>query len=407
MKLENGEIFNKDINTSEINEIKLHNITIENLTILYKFTNLKVLEIKNCIIKLEDYNKFDFSKLQNLKQLTINNYYYNKIHLFSKDLIKNISEKLNIDLEIAKLYYTNLKKIYFSKKYFLENKDYLPDISSDFELVMDKLISLCGEFEKDVYFDKCKEIENFQFNKTIYGCKLEMLSINNHQLKYFFENLPDECNLINSLTALYINNSDYFEVPYLFNHISENKKKYYYDICDVEFDKDICKLALFPNLKNSIFEFINSDFDEYTAIKKCKKKQVSELLPINNIELYYKNHCIVTLIYDKPIIYKRENITNLKLQILDYEYAFDGFSSSKLECIKNIPFIESLILQFTKEQHDNFNSCYYSSYFEIDDNLPSTLKYLRLTGIDKEMVENIKKIPFGCILEYDIFEDKY
>ena len=72
----------------------------------------------------------------------------------------------------------------------------------------------------------------------------------------------------------------------------------------------------------------------------------------------------------------------------------------------NLPTLETLVIKCINEHHNNFYSEYYPSYYVIDNNLPPTLKYLKLTGISQDCIDNIKKIPFSCVLEYEIKEDE-
>lgn len=405
MKLYNEEIFRENLEYEKISEIYINNFKIYDLTILYKFTNIHSLKIVNCFMEQNDFNIFDFTKFPNLEYLSLEFSYISSIHLCTEDLIKKISEKININLELAKVYYNNMQRMHCSKEIYLMNKKYFNErfLDSNFELVMDEIIDCCEEFEKTIWSNLQIQFEQIAFNKTIYDCKIKYLTIDTHQIKKFFENLPDECNLLNSLHHINTHESMSFLACSLNTFYENYQKKYYYDISNIEFDKDICKLALFKKLKNNIFSFINSDFYEYIAVDKCKTKKESELLPIDNIELYYKNHCVVSLIYNKPLSNKREYITHLKLQILDYDYAFEGFRDNKLKCMNNLPLIENLTMQCVCEFHDNMNSGYDSSFFEIDENLPVTLTNITLTGINQSCIDNIKKIPFGCSLDYELF----
>jgi len=72
-------------------------------------------------------------------------------------------------------------------------------------------------------------------------------------------------------------------------------------------------------LETSLFDFIESDFSEYITIPKRKRKKEEDLTPIDNIILYYKNHCLTTILFNKEIEYK-ENIIHLKLDILNYDW---------------------------------------------------------------------------------------
>jgi hypothetical protein len=165
-------------------------------------------------------------------------------------------------------------------------------------------------------------------------------------------------------------------------------------------------MALFPNLQTEVFDFIETDFYEYIAIDKNKKKKGSKLEPLDNVILYYKNYCLTTIIYNKPIEFiKDKDIDHLKIVILNFEYAFNNNLQDSLLFINNLPFVNTLTLKFINEHHDNFNSCYYASYYTIDDNLPPTLKKLTITGISQQMIDDLKKIPFGCELKYEIMEE--
>ena len=402
----NDEIYQKDVNYDNIDYILFKNYKITDLSILYKFKNLTYLYFNNCNFNSAEYLNFDFSKLEKLKCLELSNNYSSDLHLNIEDMKKYVSEKLNLDLDIVDKYYNLLNKSYFIKEYYIKN--FPNEVIDNYDY--DEIIKPFEEFELKTCLEKEKEFELIMINKTIYDCKLNDLEIGIINLKKFIDNLPDECNLIDNLHNLIIPSSTYTHT-YLIRSLysmKDWKDKYLYNIGNIEKDSNICKLALFPNLKTNIFNFMNnSDFDEYTAIDKCKKKKETELLPIDNVVLYYKNNCLVNLIYDKKINFLDIEITNLKIQVLDFDYAFNGFNTNTISCLNNLPNIENLILQLTREYHDNFNSVCESSYFIIDENLPITLKNLKITGCDKAMIKDIKKLPFGTKLEYSIYKNEY
>lgn len=401
-----------------VENVKLIGIKIDDLTFLYKYKNLKELIIFGCDIAEDDLINFDFAKFPKLTNLKFK---YNCPNIsfashYTEYIINKLDEKLEINnLTKARELYTVITSSFYSIKLFESRyHDYNLSITLDeVKKKFEEIINIIFECEKELYEKDIIKIKKIPFNKSIFNCQLYSLYIDSLKIKEFFKELPDECILIDNLVNLSCYN-DYSKYNYLgkhrFTHVFYNyelklRQNYIYKITDVEVDKDICKIALFPILKNQIFEFIVSDFHEYIAIDKNRKKEKSELGPIDNIILYYKDNCLATILFNKEIEYKN-NITHLKLNILNYSYAFINNFCDNMLCINNLPTLDTLIIKCVNETHDNFGSIYESSYFIID-NLPHSLKTIKISGISQDCIDDLKKIPFGCVLEYEITEDEY
>ena len=100
----------------------------------------------------------------------------------------------------------------------------------------------------------------------------------------------------------------------------------------------------------------------------------------------------------------KTNIENLYMEIIRYNHAglYHTYGENLL-CTHNLPLnLKRLDISFINEYSDDFCDSVHRVNYLIDNNLPSTLKELKLNNISTEMKNNIKKVPFSCELIYTI-----
>jgi hypothetical protein len=405
-----------DHNFDEVKVLHLIREKIPDLSVLSRYVNLTTLVILGCDIDKDSLLTFDFEKLPQLENLVFK---YNcpgkHSYVYYRDfIIKRLNDKLGLGNreEATKLYEIMLSSYYMEK--YLEygySKSQLTMKLDEIKLKLEEIKNIIFECEKELYAEDMINMNKIPLNKTIFNCGLKSLTIDFFKIKEFFKELPDKCKLIDSVEFFGYGSTHYSKpnehnFTYDFNNYTKQfKKESKYSISNLETESPICKLSLFPNLKSRVFEFIETDFHEYIEIDKCKSKKKEDLLPVDNIVLYYKDYCLTTIIFNKPINYK-EDISHLKIDILDYGYAFDNDFNNKMLCLNGVPGINTLILDCISEYHDNYNSTHASSEYDIN-NLPLTLTNLKLRGISQTMIDNFTKIPFGCKLEYQIMKSEY
>jgi hypothetical protein len=415
MRVKYEDLLSKDYEYEKITSIEIINQAIYNFDILYKCINIKELKINFCHFDYKDYLNFDFSKFKKLNNLTITNNYFGCCNYNESKFLDKLVNKFGYPKEIFRI----LINCYHSKKIFIAkiNKDlYLlnkyidKDLRvNDLELKFRAFIIYLYEIEKEFYENKIEKILESPFNQSIFNCKIKELTIDNCKIKEFFNKLPDECELLNYLNNLiildYINDTPYYQDSCVFNtdnfYMSneEHRHKYLFDVANVEIDKDICKFALFKNLKSNIFDFIKSDYRQFI----CRKKPKGEDGLINNIILYYKNKCYVHLIFNKIIEFK-EDITDLRIIIDKKDYAFENKFKENILCLNALPYLKKLQINCFHEHYDGLNTIKYSTNLKLE-NSPQTLENLKITGIDEECISKIK-IPFGCKVIYRYMKKK-
>ena len=78
-----------------------------------------------------------------------------------------------------------------------------------------------------------------------------------------------------------------------------------------------------------------------------------------------------------------------------------------INCMYNLPNdIEKIKITFINEYHDNYNSLEDSNDYIFDMNLPHCLKKLSLIRAGAEMIEKNKRIPFGCKLKIEKYDEE-
>ena len=170
----------------------------------------------------------------------------------------------------------------------------------------------------------------------------------------------------------------------------------HFKLNNVEHNIDICKIVLFHDLRNNLSTFINTNIDipieEYYNIDMQ-----------HNILLYYKNKCYY--MNYKNIDVNFDNITDLILIITrgNNRMDIDDFKETLL-LMNALP--NTLINLTIVGNCFNEHCSYIPYYIENLNNLPPSLKSIKIIGIDEECVKNIK-IPFRCDFQYKNDYEKY
>ena len=435
----------EDINTinddfDKITDIIANKINILDLSVIDKFINLRTLEIIECSMTHDDLVNYDFTKFVHLQKLIFIGNSTNKTRIDIDDLAKLINEKgfLN-DIDYArkivlgcigeKLIYTigRYKHYGWYEQFLNELKSYhkqseISEFATFDELMnnFDIFTNIIFEYEKYIH-NKNNEIESLiLFNKNIFGLSLDTLILSYYCVNDFFNLLPTNSPLLNTLRTLSFscNKYDSWHSPstiytfefyqYLYSEVKNNKIKV--DLSNdiiILNNEAICKFLLFNNFgKMYIFKYLACDMKELFEIDK-NRAFVKLDEKCYNLVMYWDNKCYYWNFINSVVNFK-SGITHLYAQVIRYEN-LGQYNSKNDELIfsHNLPdTLQYLKIIFINEYHDNYNSDCYASEYLLDVNLPSTLKKLKLINVSETMINNIKKIPHDCILKYTIFDKK-
>jgi hypothetical protein len=374
----------------KITYLHIYNKTIDDFDIFYKCINIEKLAIKDCIYDYKKYFNFDFSKLTKLKYLEISENFVDEYKYDYYKICDIISKKFNYPEKILNIFRSYLQLKY--KENCLEKiKNRTHDLEYNNEQLELDYIKHANYFSEIYYkynqykFEKLLEIP---LNESIFNCKLTSLIIDTCKIKELFNKLPDDCELLNNLN--YLGHQGYYneDINILF------------DISKIESESDICKILLFKKLNYNIFDFINSDYSEITAIDINKQKKPEDCIPIDNIILYYKKKCLLHIIYNKHIELK-DDIEDLQINIERKDYAFeDQKLEDNIEILDNLPNIINLQITCSNEYNDNYSSNSYGTKLKIN-NLPFSVKNIKLIDICSKTEI---KLPFDCNLECKYYD---
>jgi predicted HTH domain antitoxin len=381
----------------KIISLSIYEKTINDFEILYNCINIEKLIIEKCNFEYEKYLNFDFSKFKKLYRLSITKNFLDEYNYEHKKINDIVFEKFDYPEKILNL---------FSKYLHLKYRNHFIEIikKRDFNLEYDnerlqldyiKYVNYYSEILKEYDDYKLEKIKVFPFNKTIFDCNLSALKIDICKIKEFFNKLPDDCKLLNSLVYLDYSCSSYPSIFY------NNYNDVLFDIPQKESNSDICKILLFKKLRYNIYTFLNSDYCVFTSVDKNRIKSLEDCKDIDNVVLYYKKKCLLHIIYNKTIELEND-IEDLVINIEIKDYAFGNQKlDENIQILDNLPNITNLEIHCTNEYHDNCTSAYDETLLNIN-NLPFTIKNLKITGIDK----NSKiKIPFDCNFECKYHND--
>lgn len=430
-------------NIEDIKEIIAHEISILNLSDINKYINLESLYITNCTMKYDDLVNYDYSKFTKLKELVLIGNSTNKTLINADELMKILNEKIflnntnltkkivlnfiNSDLILTigqYMTYNCEKKLddHLKKKYLQSE---LSDLISydDFIKEFSNINKIIFDYEKNIY-EKNYEIESkIPLNINIFKLSTNSLFISYYYLNEFFKLLPINSPLVDTLSTLEFNfKYDYIASEYMmtfdfYRYIYSKRKEHKITLkflnsnilvdSTVLFDNEpICKFMLFKCLKCNdnefLFKYLACDMydlfkiDKYRPAVDFDNKYYNVVLYLNNECRYY--NLVNTIINFKP------NIEVIYMKIIRYiQNGLGHIPNEKLLCLQNLPpNLEHLNIDFVNEYADNYYSTKYNNNYLIDDNLPSTLTEINLTGISTKMRNNIKKIPYSCKLTCDI-----
>ena len=252
------------------------------------------------------------------------------------------------------------------------------------------------------------ERNNIIFDTSIYDLSLGSLLLSNYMMFDFFKYLPDECNILQSLSYLSFDSKNEMIQSYnLYSYSYTDIKKYYqqeyYKVNDIEIDLDICKLALFPNLQNQLFDFIEGYEHIINILPKNRPPKYKYILPVErfNIILYYKNYCYCIDKCNKDININ-DDTANLIL-IINRDAMNDKIDDNIL-CLNNLPpSLTDLIIIVKCESHNNVMSTYEPYEITNLNNLPPSLNSIKLYGT----TDCIDRIPYGCSVYIEPWTAKY
>jgi hypothetical protein len=398
----------------KINMIVADNIIISNLSIIDKFINLKNLIITNCTMNYDDLVHFDYSKFTKL---------------YSLSLICNSTIKYNFDIDIlsnllSKEIYCNNIELAKAIVWNVINTRLFNNIEYDI-IYYKNCEKIIFEYEKNVCEQNYKVESKIPLNENIFKLCLGELKLSYYHLNEFFNLLSEDSNLINHLKDLDFeystniksttnikSNSNMF-ARYIFSKIKDNKIKVDLSNDTITLDNEpICKLLLFKhNFINNVLLYLNCDTYYIGIIPKNRPYFVIFDDKFYNLVMYWKNICYY-IDFANCIIDFKPNITKLCISVNRYIYLAERKvplheSGEKLLCMQNLPNeLTYLKIIFFNQELDNYQHDSYPSNYLIDDNLPSTLKEILLQNISTKMLNNIKKIPYDCVLKFNLLDGK-
>jgi hypothetical protein len=436
------KIDNIKSNFGVITKISAQKVNILNLSVLDKFINLQSLYIVECELTCDDLINYDYSKFVKLKELVFIGNSPKKKYFDIGELAKVINENADLDnfdyaYSIA-LGAANNQLIYTIGKYinyewdikFQEtlknsyNKTEIKEFAT-WDIFMGKyaiISKIITDYEKIIYNENYETESRLPINNNIFKLGLDNLILPYYNVNVFFNLLPENSPLMHTLKNLSFKYSSYqswhqtkfcstFEFyQYLYLKIKNDKIKVDLSNDNIIIDNEpICKLLLLKKINTKIIlKYFALDMHEFFKIDK-NQAFVKLNEKCYNLVLYKNKQCYCANFINSLITFK-SGITDLYMRVIGYQHlGYSNTEGEKLLSVGNLPIeLQRLNIVFINEYHDNYHSDASSSDYLLDYNLPSTLEEINLVNVSEEMIKNIKKIPFNCVIKHKVFdENKY